>query len=1089
MAIIDKPCLIKNNDLANIIKDIVFGLNYDIINNNRNASFRKVYRELKKQTDIEIDLDTFSEIYKEIPESERITSDKGVDEIVSKRTKAIIDSFGTSARDTIDEVKETSPARSTANKILTVLSEMSKDKSEVVKSVSKTLQKTIEKEINRIKNKTKSTTEKKEESYDELLNRVLNENKAKIGGITEVDTIQKILDKAKQEVISNIESIKTPDGEPILSAEAEKMFNEIQDGLVNMALSSKDASTIIRNSLIESGYGKKSGDKQVVDWDKVAGNINSVNVLRENIVSSLTKKGITEKDANAIADSLKSETEDLVKSQDALDAKYNIAEAEASRIIKKAGLSSRLKVSEIAADLRKKIDERVEKEEDLDVTNLVHEVLKENGIPDTPTLVDILSSKVVVTKNVVDKIAKLVDVEGEIQPENLQKLYNVLGAKVDAKTIKELKEISKVKAQLENMQLRLSTTEGTDKLVKTKSGMENLMVIRELADKEALLIARHIAESQKGYKKGLYKFLESTSKVVGGAPAFRLVNIPNLLANTFWSGIEAQTGKLEGYAERLTGKPTTANYKGQNLRHLINRSNRYQHYANTVYGYNRGKVPELYMNPERANTSTIKNAKGAYEKVPAAFQTVLSATLSGVDALFKKPYEDQLFLDSMVKYLQKTVFEQQQGMSKRQAKTAAINEIGQILTGISPESLREQATKISKLAGKEKDEYFIRSVEEDLMKTSLMNSPYITEDVLKAVTKTAEQIASESLGQKVQRKTDAANFARWLYLLNSKSLAKEKLDEIHNDKIIELAKKGDGFGALGEQFQHQVATSLGFLFQKGIYNWAVLLTQGNPYGLARGIMRLNKANTKARWETPKEIQESLYNIGNAKAQIDRGVIGSVLGFAGFYAINSLLNSSEDTPARKKELDKMLKDPVIGRSIRAIMPPLTMALLNTTRDKDAIAKLGSFVEGMAIQPILNVASKYYDVDEMLVRAIDLVQDKDKTKVDKGLSIFGYLASNIFSTPPAHIYSANKKYIERAFGKDSKPLVKDGKFVYDIKPVKKAGNFAEAYMENAWWADFIFKSEDIKQGKQNVNLQGTSISGSSLQGESVQGNKLE
>ena len=123
-------CLNANVDLKNRMKSIVPAINAMVGAETGKPSFRKVYEKFIQETQAEIDLDSFADIYKsEIPKEDRFSSDEEIDEVLNARTNEMFKSLTSTKLLTVDKIGETSAERASVEQAVQMLKTLQQGKS------------------------------------------------------------------------------------------------------------------------------------------------------------------------------------------------------------------------------------------------------------------------------------------------------------------------------------------------------------------------------------------------------------------------------------------------------------------------------------------------------------------------------------------------------------------------------------------------------------------------------------------------------------------------------------------------------------------------------------------------------------------------------------------------------------------------------------------------------------------------------------------------------------------------------------------------------------------------------------------------
>ncbi len=1049
MAYIGINCLLRNTDLAERLKKLVPIINLEVGEKTGKPTFRSVYRELVKQTGAEIDLDTFAEYYKsEISDEFRFTSNDKVDEIINERTRKYLDNIANGSMNAIDGIGETSPERAVINKVAGILKTLQNGATKRSKTIMKAMQDAVVDGVQRLANENEAYRElkkgKAKETFDETLDRVMATNASRIATMEadKFNTVEDIFQKARDIMIEKADELVDEDGEPILREEAVNFLNQYQDAVFGLMMSTADASSLLRGSLIEAGYGKQQGEKTVVDWAKIAGNINSPNVVRENVIKALQEgKGLSIEAATSIADALSNEIANVVRGQKAIDIKHSLVEAEAESIINKLGPPNSL-TEKMKTELGQAVDESIDNETTLDVSKIVGDVLLANGITQQQ-LANIPKRAIVVQPDAADRIADLLRSDGELDDEGLAKLYGILGKEVDDGVISDLRKLSRLRDEVDALELKFDSIDGSVRnMTATKAGIEKAKIMRTISDQMARVVAKGIDYSDKNiFQRMLMGALNIGSKYVSTNASLVLLNPFNLTQNLLsgvFTGTHARVGGKISELFSTTKTPlvyTDEQGKKHNLTAMLNTVGMMDTWFNTTIGEPGRDIPDLFSGDIHDANQTFQSAETTGQKVEAALTVIPRAALSATDAMLKEPYFRRELIKGVLFYLQRA-----QGKTKLEAQQL----VYEALTQNTRESLLKQAKELSALVGKSNDKYYVKQVAEDIQLSSLMilgedGAALLSERNLQAIIDAAKQTSSEAFGHKIQKNVVAL---QWFYDLFSggKALAAEGINKEYGLKMAEMYQRGEYNKAAWTRFTHSMKTMMGFLFQRGIYNWAVLMAQKNPLSVVTGFAQLSK---QSNFHDEESTQESVENFLRSRAKIGRGIMGTATAMAIVPLVLAALGGSDDEK-RRKRLQALRRDPVWGRLFNNFVSPFAQAYIDASISKNIPAGIGSGFKDMTIQPIVSAGAKYYSVDNLLTTANDYFIKGD---VDKGNAILGAMAGNFL--PGKSFLTTNKALVER-LGEDSPDLVdKNYQIITDKRNNVKGDDFWDAF----WYSSLL------------------------------------
>lgn len=1045
MVQIGLDCLLKNTDLLEKLKEVVPLLNLQVGSRNGRPTFRQVYKELISETGVEIDLDSFAKIYKsEIPAELKFTTDAQIEDILNSRTKQVIDKLINGTVDRIDGLGETSTDRAAIQKAARILTTMEgKDGGKKVKSMAKTVKDAVLASIQRLANNNENYKALKKrnekETFEETLERVLEINSLQTEQMEadKFNTIQDVMEQARKSVLQSLEGITDEDGEAILGPEAEQFLEDYKNAFFGTMMSTADATTIMRGALLDAGYGKGTEGSQTVDWKRLAGEVNSPEVLRENVKAALMDgKGLTEEAADSITNALTGEFENLVQGQKAMDVKYAIAEAEAEDILERLGdKPTAERLEKINAALRDAIDNSVETEGTINISEIVHDVLQNvDGI--TQGQLANIPKKAIVTSHTADRIARLIGEEGDLDNEALAKLYGTFGKEVDMEVINKLRKLSKLKEDIEDIDIQV----GADgKITESRRGIEKAKTIQTISDQMARIVANSIDYSGNVFNRFITNALNAFSKYLSANAALVLLNPFNLTQNIMSGAFAGTQGKIGGSVTQMFNKYKTpliykdADGKKVDLTSLLNTSGRFETWWNTLAGASGRDIPDLFTGDASRDVKTFQTAESKGEYIEATLTSLPRAALTATDTMLKEPYFRKELIRGVLYYLQ---------AAKGKTKQESLDLVYQALTNNSPEKLATQAKQLATMVEKGNDKYYIKQIAEDIQLSSLTlldadGRSILSEDTLQAIIDAATQTSSEVFGHRIQK--DAIGF-NWFFdlLTGAKAKAVEGLNKQYGDSMKELYSRGKYKEAAWLHFTHTLKTTVGFLFQRGIYNWAILVAQKNPLSIVRGFRALGR---DTNFYEPKGSQEAVENYLRSRAKIGRGVLGTASALAIAPLVMSAIddNCGDDEECKRKWIAALKKDPVWGRVYKNFVSPLAQTFIDTQLAETVGEGVGSGLGNILISPIVSAGARYYSVDNVLITAVENL--KEGKLSTSGKNIGGVLTPFV---PLKGFLSTNEMWWKRLTGKDSPGMVdKKGQIVIDKSKRPKDEDFWDSF----------------------------------------------
>jgi hypothetical protein len=306
-------CLIKNTDLQRDLQDIVEYLAYSRIAAGREASVGTVYNAIRK-SGIEVDLQTIGHIYNEVLDKsyEQMMSDQEVNDFVLKSFNDSIKRAALLEPEAREEqIGENSPEIYVANGIMNMFysSEMpdQNTQSDMLK-MQNALWKGIQRKL-KVPAKEKPATP---EQWRDVLNRSLGYEEL---GITDLNgrlnSIADLYDAMRDEV-SNAMSEAEQLADPATFERLQEMVNGLEASTYGLLLSKGEAKKLLYDMMKDAGFGKElKNGKVIINWNKLAGDIGSVQDLRANVEKVLSDNGYGADVIEGVKDSLENEFIDL----------------------------------------------------------------------------------------------------------------------------------------------------------------------------------------------------------------------------------------------------------------------------------------------------------------------------------------------------------------------------------------------------------------------------------------------------------------------------------------------------------------------------------------------------------------------------------------------------------------------------------------------------------------------------------------------------------------------------------------------------------------------------------------------------------
>lgn len=309
-------CLLKDTEILEDLRTAVQYLGSLKARKGEDASFRTIYNELRK-AGVEVDAETTAKVYEThltstgheaFTKSEDLQYETGTwfDRVIRNLTLQ-------KPKEGEKEISELSPSQAAVKTIADAFSN-NVTEDHTTKSILKTLEDLYREGAKRMLGELPNKPDNKDlRSTKELVEQAL-ENET-IGYRNQTDGTINNLAKIHEEVRKQIKQL-TKEMEQTEDHDKIEQWNNyaksLEDATYTMLFKSNDAKQILHDSLKEQGFVKTTKDgKELLDWQKLAGNINSYDQLRENVVDNLKKQGFPEEVGHRVADSMSKEFKEI----------------------------------------------------------------------------------------------------------------------------------------------------------------------------------------------------------------------------------------------------------------------------------------------------------------------------------------------------------------------------------------------------------------------------------------------------------------------------------------------------------------------------------------------------------------------------------------------------------------------------------------------------------------------------------------------------------------------------------------------------------------------------------------------------------
>lgn len=303
-------CLAKNTQLQQDLKDIVEYIAYDRIGRGKDASVASVYNTIRK-SGIEIDLQSVGHIYNEVLDKsyQQIMSDQEVNDYM---LKSFNDAIRRAALLEQKEPKEEQIGQDASeiyvtNGILNMFynSEMPNEdtQSDMLK-----MQNALWKGVQRKLKMPETQKPQNNEQWRDILGKALGyEQLGTVDLNGRLNSISDLYNAMRDELNAAMSEAKKQ-ADPATYERLQEMVNGLESSTYSLLFSQKEARKLLDDMMKEAGFGKtlKSG-KTILDWNKLAGGIGSIQDIRENVEKVLTDNGYSQDVIEGVKDSLVNE--------------------------------------------------------------------------------------------------------------------------------------------------------------------------------------------------------------------------------------------------------------------------------------------------------------------------------------------------------------------------------------------------------------------------------------------------------------------------------------------------------------------------------------------------------------------------------------------------------------------------------------------------------------------------------------------------------------------------------------------------------------------------------------------------------------
>lgn len=304
-------CLLRKTHIHDMLKQAVRYIGEERAASGKDASLESVYNDIRK-AGIEVDITSVGDIYaNELPIDDARFSSM---EDIEARTGRAFDSTVRNMilqkpKEGVEEIGELSPSQYVAKKIAdTFASKFIVDNT--TKSIMKTLQDAMMKGSERLLGELPESKQgDKKPTVEEIIQRAIDvESKGFTDKDGALNGIKKVFDATREEIKRYSESIEGGADE-----HTKQLWNEhvksMESAVYSLLFSRAEGKEIVKEALLGK-FGKDAKSGRILDWSALAGNVNDVSVLHDNVVAAFEGK-FGRETAERIADSMQKEFREI----------------------------------------------------------------------------------------------------------------------------------------------------------------------------------------------------------------------------------------------------------------------------------------------------------------------------------------------------------------------------------------------------------------------------------------------------------------------------------------------------------------------------------------------------------------------------------------------------------------------------------------------------------------------------------------------------------------------------------------------------------------------------------------------------------
>lgn len=306
-------CLVRNTALVQDLKDLVQYVAYDAVGRGTDASLRSVYNTIR-ESGIEIDLQSLGYIYNDsLPKSyQNFDSDNEVNDYILKSYNDAIERAALlEDKDTDKKIGEDKPEIYLVNGLLNMFTNANIEDKETQSDMLR-MQNALWSGIQRKLNLPENQKPKNSTEWKDILNKALGYESLGIRDLSgKLNSISDLYDGMRKQLIDANRQMKNS-ADPATLQRWNEMINGLEATTYSLLFSRGEAKELLNGIMKEAGFGKtlKSGET-IIDWNKLAGGIGSVQDVRSNVEKVLTDNGFNQSVIDGVKKSLENEFNDL----------------------------------------------------------------------------------------------------------------------------------------------------------------------------------------------------------------------------------------------------------------------------------------------------------------------------------------------------------------------------------------------------------------------------------------------------------------------------------------------------------------------------------------------------------------------------------------------------------------------------------------------------------------------------------------------------------------------------------------------------------------------------------------------------------